>query len=80
MIDFIKLIGSALIILLIIFLLLLGFGFIAIKFEQEHPCIKSHVETQTELPMYLQPGKDGGVAIPLGNIRQVQVTVCDVRK
>jgi len=45
-------------------------------YEQTH-CIKWRVEKQFEPPMYMQPGKDGGIAIPLSNGKWKDVKVCD---
>lgn len=50
-----------------------------------YKCISSHTEIQYQMPpgMVMGGGKDGGgVSIPLGNARPINVTVCDkyVRK
>lgn len=43
-------------------------------------CVRSHSEIQWEAPpsMVVGGGKyGGGIALPMGNMRQVQVEVCD---
>lgn len=42
-------------------------------------CVKTHKEMQTKMPYYYTP-KGGGIAIPLGNVKQVEVEVCDEYK
>lgn len=52
-----------------------------IYFYATHECVQSHVETQYQQPVTMNTGggKDGGSSlnIPLGNIKPVQVEVCD---
>lgn len=53
-----------------------------IDYYQTHPCLESHVETQYKQPMSVVVGggkNGGGIGVPIGNIRAVQVTVCDKR-
>lgn len=54
-----------------------------IKYNKEHPCISYHTETQYEQPLSVVAGGSkygGGIAIPMGNIKPVQVEVCDIYK
>jgi len=49
----------------------------------KHPCIISHFETQYEAPIGMVVGGSkygGGVSIPMGNMKPVQVEVCDLHK
>ena len=58
--------------------LLLGLFITAILNPRE--CISSHVETQYRQPMSMVVGQSkdfGGVAVPLGNMKPVEVEVCD---
>lgn len=46
-------------------------------------CLESHKEMQWQQPPSMVVGQSeyfGGVAMPLGNIKQVEVTVCDKYK
>jgi hypothetical protein len=70
---------------LVVFLIA-GFVFGSIfqlaRWYENHPCKLSHIETQYEQPptMVVGGGKNGGgFGVPLGNIKPVQVTVCDER-
>ncbi len=64
---------------IIIFVIIVG----SIIWYKNHPCIQSHMETQYEAPISVVVGGGkygGGIGIPIGNIKPVQVEVCDVRK
>lgn len=62
-----------------------GLSFLANKyaqFEREHPCIKSHVEIEYRQPMVYNASLgegSGSIGVPLGNIQQIEKTVCDER-
>lgn len=45
-----------------------------------HPCTKYKTEQQWKAPMYLQPGIDGGISMPISNGKWVDVQVCIERK
>ncbi len=58
---------------------LLGYQYI---YEATHACIRSHFETQYIAPPSVVVGGSrygGGVALPVGNLRPVNVEVCDER-
>lgn len=44
-------------------------------YTQKH-CSKWEFEKQYQPPVYTQPGKDGGISIPLSNGKWVDVKVC----
>lgn len=49
-------------------------------YSMTHHCVKSHEETQYEAPPSVVVGGGkygGGVAVPVGNLKPVQVSVCD---
>lgn len=44
---------------------------------RENNCVKWRYEKQFQPPMYMQPGKDGGISYPLSNGRWIDVKICD---
>lgn len=53
---------------------------IPIVFSLLVPCKRSHVEKQYKTPLSVVVGggeHGGGIAVPIGNIREVEVVVCD---
>lgn len=56
---------------------------IPLAYDFYHPCIKSHVEVQYQIPPSVVVGQSkgvGGIALPIGNATPKNVTVCDERK
>lgn len=64
----------------VIIVVLIGlFGWF-IYFTATHECIEGHYETQIQMPVSTVVGGSngyGGVAIPLGNAKEVETYVCD---
>lgn len=61
----------------------LAVSLFAIIYPLTHTCVAFHKETQYQLPPGVVVGggkSSGGVSIPLGNMRPVNVTVCDKYK
>ena len=69
--------------ILLSFLALIIFSFIGITIYQgTRECLSGHYETQYEAPISIvvggnSKGNFGGVGIPVGNIKPVEVFVCD---
>lgn len=59
-----------------VIILLIGITIWSAWHERTH-CIKWHYEKQYEPPMYLNPGQDGGISMPLSNGKWVDVKICD---
>jgi hypothetical protein len=62
-------------ILVTVLILVVLLAFYGAVYEQNN-CIRWETEKQFQAPMYMQPGKDGGVSIPLSNGKWVDVKVC----
>lgn len=63
-------------------ILFVGVFYYAVAWEKNHPCIQSHKELQYQQPLGLVVGGSkygGGISVPMGNIKPVEVEVCDLR-
>ncbi len=65
-----------------IIIVIIGVGYFIANFEVPE-CLNGHTETQWEMPVGVVVGKTeyfGGISVPVGNAKQVEVFVCDQYK